>query len=97
MQSLFHRHKFIFSSCYCCTVIRNFVIRSVEAKDSVFNGVTYAIVNATLSMQLMTFASLSSLLYERFRRLCELLLLPEGRFIAENDIFLAFIDALIIC
>ncbi|XP_011871838.1 PREDICTED: uncharacterized protein LOC105564220 isoform X2 [Vollenhovia emeryi] len=49
----------------------------VEPKDSVFNGVTYAIVNATLSMQLMTFASLTSLLYERYRRLCELLLLPE--------------------
>lgn len=97
MQSLFRRYKFTFSLCYYCSIIRNFVIRSVEPKDSVFNGVTYAIVNATLSMQLMTFASLSSLLYERFCRLCELLLLPEGRFIAKNDMPLAFIGALIIC
>ncbi|XP_029159817.1 uncharacterized protein LOC114931837 [Nylanderia fulva] len=58
-------------------VIHNFVIRRVEPRYSVFNGITYAVVNATLSMQLITFASLSSLLYERFRRLCEILLLPE--------------------
>ncbi|XP_011630806.1 uncharacterized protein LOC105422925 [Pogonomyrmex barbatus] len=73
-----------------------FVIRSVELKDSVFNGITYAIVNATLSMQLMTFASLSSLLYERFLRLCKILLLPEGRLIVNNGMSFAFIDALII-
>ncbi|XP_025995388.2 uncharacterized protein LOC105194595 [Solenopsis invicta] len=65
--------------------IVGYITFCVERKDSVFNGVTYAIVNATLSMQLMTFASLSSLLYERFRRLCELLLLPEGRLVAKND------------
>lgn len=37
-------------------------------------------------MQLITFASLSSLLYERFHRLCEILLLPEGGLIVENDV-----------
>ncbi|CAL1677300.1 unnamed protein product [Lasius platythorax] len=49
----------------------------VEPRYSLFNGITYGVVNMTLSMQLITFASLSSLLYERFRRLCEILLLPE--------------------
>ncbi|XP_070167846.1 uncharacterized protein [Polyergus mexicanus] len=58
-------------------VIHNFIIRRVEPRYSLFNGITYAVVNATLSMQLITFASLSSLLYERFHRLCEILLLPE--------------------
>ncbi|XP_011687183.1 PREDICTED: uncharacterized protein LOC105449597 [Wasmannia auropunctata] len=57
--------------------IVGYITFRVEPNDSVFNGVTYAIVNVTLSMQLMTFASLSSLLYKRFSRLCELLLLPE--------------------
>ncbi|KAL6260366.1 hypothetical protein P5V15_007896 [Pogonomyrmex californicus] len=65
--------------------IAGYITFCVELKDSVFNGITYAIVNATLSMQLMTFASLSSLLYERFLRLCKILLLPEGRLIVNND------------
>jgi len=59
-------------------------VRSVELNDSVFNGVTYAIVNACLSMQLITFASLSFLLYKRFRYLCERLLMPEGGSVAEE-------------
>jgi len=59
-------------------------VRSVELNHSVFNGVTYAIVNACLSMQLITFASLSFLLYKRFRYLCERLLMPEGESIAEE-------------
>ncbi|XP_018317978.1 gustatory receptor 10 [Mycetomoellerius zeteki] len=56
--------------------IVGYITFCVEPKDSVFNGITYAIVNTTLTMQLITFASLSSLLYERYHRLCELLLLP---------------------
>jgi len=50
----------------------------------VFNGVTYAIVNTCLSMQLITFASLSFLFYKRFQYLCERLLMPEGGSIAEE-------------
>ncbi|KAL6422093.1 hypothetical protein ACFW04_010863 [Cataglyphis niger] len=57
--------------------IVGYITFQVEPRFSLFNGVTYAVVNVTLSMQLITFASLSSLLYERFRRLCEILLLPE--------------------
>ncbi|KAM0735930.1 hypothetical protein ACS0PU_009891 [Formica fusca] len=57
--------------------IVGYITYQVEPRYSLFNGVTYAVVNATLSMQLITFASLSSLLYERFHRLCEILLLPE--------------------
>ncbi|KYN41988.1 Orexin receptor type 2 [Trachymyrmex septentrionalis] len=57
--------------------IVGYITFCVEPKDSVFNGITYAIVNTTLTMQLITFASLSSLLYERYHRLCESLLLPE--------------------
>ncbi|XP_072765830.1 uncharacterized protein [Anoplolepis gracilipes] len=57
--------------------IVGYITFKVEPRYSLFNGVTYAVVNATLSMQLITFAGLSSLLYERFRRLCEILLLPE--------------------
>ncbi|XP_014486021.1 PREDICTED: uncharacterized protein LOC106750294 [Dinoponera quadriceps] len=48
-----------------------------EPKDPLFNGLTYAFINTTLSMQLLRFISLSFLLRERFRRLCEILLLPE--------------------
>ncbi|XP_032691579.1 uncharacterized protein LOC116854101 [Odontomachus brunneus] len=48
-----------------------------EPKDTLFNGVTYAVINTTLSMQLLRFISLSFLLRERFHRLCEILLLPE--------------------
>ncbi|KYN09496.1 Orexin receptor type 2 [Trachymyrmex cornetzi] len=57
--------------------IVGYITFCVEPKDSVFNGITYAVVNTTLTMQLITFASLSSLLYERYHRLCESLLLPE--------------------
>ncbi|XP_012225813.2 uncharacterized protein [Linepithema humile] len=65
--------------------IVGYITFCVEPKDSVFNGVTYAIVNATLSMQLMTFVGLSSLLYGRFRSLCEILLMPEdGKIMVVN-------------
>ncbi|XP_011141938.2 uncharacterized protein LOC105184699 [Harpegnathos saltator] len=48
-----------------------------EPKDPLFNGLTYTFINTTLSMQLLRFISLSFLLRERFRQLCEILLLPE--------------------
>nr|KAF7429195.1 hypothetical protein H0235_005593 [Vespula pensylvanica] len=51
---------------YCC-----------EESAPMFNGITYGMVNAAISMQLLKFVGLSFLLYQRFRRLCEILLLSE--------------------
>ncbi|XP_047347753.1 uncharacterized protein LOC124948336 isoform X4 [Vespa velutina] len=51
---------------YCC-----------EESAPMFNGITYGMVNAAISMQLLKFVGLSFLLYQRFRKLCEILLLPE--------------------
>ncbi|KAG5312436.1 OX2R protein, partial [Acromyrmex insinuator] len=75
-------------------IIVGYITFCVEPKDSVFNGITYAVVNTTLTIQLITFASLSSLLYERYHRLCESLLLPEGRLIAKNDGKIMVVDRL---
>ncbi|XP_020281718.1 uncharacterized protein LOC109853744 isoform X2 [Pseudomyrmex gracilis] len=57
--------------------IVGYITFRVEPEDAVFNAVTYAYVNSTISMQLLMFASFSFLLYERFRRLCDILLLPK--------------------
>lgn len=80
---LFHGHEPALCNDTAVT-IRSSVIRSCEPKDALFNGITYAVINAVLSMQLLHFASLSFLLRERFRCLCEILLLPEGELICEQ-------------
>ncbi|XP_015172638.1 PREDICTED: uncharacterized protein LOC107064458 [Polistes dominula] len=52
-------------------------VHSCEESAPMFNGITYGMVNAAISMQLLKFVGLSFVLYQRFRRLCEILLLPE--------------------
>lgn len=67
-------------------------VRSCEESAPMFNGITYGMVNAAISMQLLKFVGLSFLLYQRFRRLCEILLLPEGEFITWRVILIFFIE-----
>ncbi|KAL2722046.1 hypothetical protein V1477_020866 [Vespula maculifrons] len=55
----------------------NKIRRICEESAPMFNGITYGMVNAAISMQLLKFVGLSFLLYQRFRRLCEILLLSE--------------------
>ncbi|KAK2579692.1 hypothetical protein KPH14_011039 [Odynerus spinipes] len=52
-------------------------VYSCEETAPLFTGITYGVVNAAISMQLLKFFGLSLLLYQRFRKLCEILLLPE--------------------
>lgn len=53
-----------------------FIVRC-EKSSPLFNGITYGVVNAAMSMQLLKFIGFLILLYQRFAHL-EKLIMPEG-------------------
>ncbi|KAG7213618.1 hypothetical protein KM043_002869 [Ampulex compressa] len=76
------RTRMISRLMVCVTItfwtVVGYVTYYYEPTASLFNALTYGIINSAISIQILVFVALSFLLCERFRYLCETLLLPQA-------------------